>query len=207
MGMDFRAVMGHRLSKDELFHIPDKLNDLEDLAPLYDQLNLGSVIFWSWREPFQNASEFSDWLNHNLAEDGVVYLRAANAIWICFSEHMAELGTWVRWHEFVKAPGTASALRKICVAIGEVLGADKIAYIPDSGWTVSNRAGGVLFENGRFEEFEAILRSSCPPEETVSEKMLAGGYFIEPVLPNRETAASSPHTSPDPSPGLDAGKS
>jgi hypothetical protein len=186
MGMDFRAVMGHRLATDDLFHIADKLNDLESLTPYFDSLNVGSVVFWSWGEAFQDIAEFSTWFQKNLDEDGVARLRGEHAIWICFSTRMAEIGSWVRWYEFVKTAEINSALRTICKAVAGVLGANRLAYFPDSGWEVSNRASGLLFENGTYEEFEKVMRSGCPPEQSFSDKLLAGGYFIEQVSPRSE---------------------
>lgn len=181
MGVDFTAILDHRLSWGELYALPKRLNDAWQLPEPWTAAHAG----WTWKlgTSYSNAAE-------ELFEEGHVWLDGPAGFRGIAYKHAFEITHLARWQSFLHEPDVQAGLRAASRLAAAIVRAQHILYLPDSAFPPS-AASELLFEGGTVWDAIQWLRSNVGPplpdpaaflgqeEDSWDER----GWFHEPCRP------------------------
>ncbi len=173
MGVDLDILFAATITAEDAFTLPDRLNrsplvvaadrayyhqmkpyspGLELHAWQWDEIGptiaTPSAIVEAWNSPIPDSATLS-------GTSGLLWLRS----------NQIKLGAGPRLSGFADDyQGCQGPIRRLCRAIGHVLGADRVIYLPDSGDWPSEV--GDLYDT-RFDEVLARLTAWGPPAPAI----------------------------------------
>ncbi|XXX73281.1 hypothetical protein WMF30_37100 [Sorangium sp. So ce134] len=185
MGIDFTALLDHSLSWDELYRLPERLDE-RFICPaavlgVHPELDAASCP-WRWERDlrYSNVAE-------ELFEEGHLSLCGPGGFSATVFRTGLELTHPARWWSFVFEPHVRAGLREAACAMATILRSTTIIYAPDSSHPT---AGGsdLLFDGGSFGDVlrwfsERIGPPAAGPHELADadEGTSEMGYLVERV--------------------------
>jgi hypothetical protein len=181
MGVDFTAILDHRLSWEELYTLPRRLDSWRD--PNFPEELRGRLReqIWRWRlDPrFSSVAE-------QIFDEGRVDLWGPCAFHAIVFKDAVEIHHLARWWSFVWEEHTRLALLDGTHQLANALRATQIIYLPDNAFPPSE-ASDLLWEGRPVADVVAWLSANIGAPARALDEMRRGddgvddrSYFAEP---------------------------
>lgn len=151
------------VSRKEMFSFSEKSDD-----------------YWQW-EPRWGISPMED-----LQRVGYVTFAGQEGFRARFAHKTFMLQHFMQWHSFLTNDKISSGLRSICSYIAKPLESDRVIYLPDSGWKISN-AHDLAIEGADLDTIITWLGKTFGPSARSLHEIYPNendpkrgeGYFID----------------------------
>jgi hypothetical protein len=183
LGVDFTAVLDHRLGWEELHPLPAALNGRWAAPAELVDFRTGQAApatEWRWRL----SPGFSD-VAEELFAEGYVDLRGPCYFGASVFKRALEVTNLARWHQFILDPHMQRGLLAGVRSTAAVLRATTIIYLPDSAFAPS-AASDLLYDGAGIVDVVTWLERHVGPampiaEERceVEEEWWEHAYFLE----------------------------
>jgi len=186
MGVDFTAIVDHRLSWEELYLLPAILNSrwstLSSLAALTARFpNAGKDWHWRISPTFSSSAE-------ELFDEGYVHLDGPSCFGAWVFKQALEVTSTARWSSFLFEEDVRAGLLEAVRQLARVLRSSTIVYLPDSAFPPSV-ASDRLYEGGGVAEVVDWLQTNVGPAASSIDAIRGAdedhwdesGYVIERI--------------------------
>jgi len=164
LGVDFTALIDHKLTGAELVGLPDRVNaswrlptELEAWVAKYLR---GGPIRWEWKHGASPSR-----VNAELIERGFVGLDGPDGFHGRVLPHAIELVHLARWWSFLYEPDVRAGLELACRGVASVVETEHILYLPDN-LAPASAGSDVLYAGGTVQDVLSWLQSNVGPPVT-----------------------------------------
>jgi len=160
MGVDFTAIVDHRLSCEELYRLPASLNSRwstpSSLAALTARFpNAGKDWHWRISPTFSSSAE-------ELFDEGYVHLDGPSCFGAWVFKQALEVTSTARWSSFLFEEDVRAGLLEAVRQLARVLRSSTIVYLPDSAFPPSV-ASDRLYEGVEWRRSSTGSRRTSDP--------------------------------------------
>jgi hypothetical protein len=164
LGVDFTAIIDHKLTAAELAGLPERLNACWELPAALQawvaKWVRGGRIRWEWKRAASPSL-----VNAELIEEGSVWLDGPDGFSGRVWPHAIELVHLARWWSFLYEPDVRAGLELACREVAAVVQAQHILYLPDN-LAPPSAGADVLYAGGTVQDALSWLKSNVGPPVT-----------------------------------------
>jgi hypothetical protein len=190
MGVNFTALIGHRLSANDIVKLRDRFTNCSLISAAKTELDKCLMSRWlnyepsgwRWRDEIPALTPKDDWWD---AHEMPCLEGAGFSIYIgprvIEATHIEKLIGFIE-----NGAGLQIAIRRLCHALAHELGSEKAIYLPDSAYEVSEVIE-MGYERVSIDEIESRLRTEFGPPALVIQNIRRtngieydlNGYFVD----------------------------
>ena len=169
MAQDFRAIMEHNLTYEDLVLLPEKLDakmwEIEDLLVKIGLKDISDRP-WTWAKDPDSSPPVEEWL-----KGGDITISGPESLFFRVGKNLLQFGCWIRWRDFLNEPLTRKCLRIITYQFSTFFNSDITIYVPHSGWKEGENAIESIFNKSFTMKkiIEKLKKDAGSPSASISK--------------------------------------